>query len=70
MKKIYFITGSQDLYGEETLTQAEKDSKEMADFLSSKLNDIAVVEHTPIVKTAGRSPSKKFLVCIAENASS
>lgn len=55
MKKIYFITGSQDLYGEETLTQAEKDSKEMADFLSGKLSDIAVVEHTPIVKTAAEA---------------
>ena len=52
MKKIYFITGSQDLYGEETLTQAEKDSNEMAGFLSEKLSDIANVCHTPIVKTA------------------
>ena len=52
MKRIYFITGSQDLYGEETLTQAEKDSNEMAGFLSEKLSDIAAVEHTPIVKTA------------------
>ena len=52
MKKIYFITGSQDLYGEETLAQAEKDSNEMAGFLSEKLCDIANVEHTPIVKTA------------------
>lgn len=52
MKRIYFITGSQDLYGEETLAQAEKDSNEMAGFLSEKLCDIAAVEHTPIVKTA------------------
>lgn len=52
MKKIYFITGSQDLYGEETLAQAEKDSNEMAGFLSEKLSDIAAVIHTPIVKTA------------------
>ena len=52
MKKIYFITGSQDLYGEETLTQAEKDSREMVEFLNGKLKDIAAVEHTPIVKTA------------------
>ena len=33
MKKIYFITGSQDLYGEETLKQVAIDSKEMAEFL-------------------------------------
>ena len=55
MKKIYFITGSQDLYGEETLTQAEKDSREMVGFLNEKLDDIAAVEHTPIVKTAAEA---------------
>ena len=55
MKKIYFITGSQDLYGEETLTQAEKDSREMVGFLNGKLDDIAAVEHTPIVKTAAEA---------------
>jgi len=55
MKKIYFITGSQDLYGEETLAQAEKDSKEMTEFLDSKLSDIASVVHTPIVKTAAEA---------------
>lgn len=55
MKKIYFLTGSQDLYGEETLAQAEKDSREMAEFLDSKLADIANVVHTPIVKTAAEA---------------
>ena len=30
MKKLYFITGSQDLYGEATLAQAAADAKEMA----------------------------------------
>ena len=55
MKKIYFLTGSQDLYGEVTLAQAEKDSKEMADFLNGKLCDIAAVEHTPVVKTAAEA---------------
>lgn len=51
MKKIYFLTGSQDLYGEQTLAQAQKDSAEMVQFLNEKLSDIAAVEHTPIVKT-------------------
>lgn len=55
MKKIYFISGSQDLYGEETLARAEKDSNEMAGFLNEKLNDIASVEHTPIVTTAAEA---------------
>lgn len=60
MKKLYFITGSQDLYGEETLAQAEKDSNEMAGFLSEKLSGIASVIHTPIVKTAAEAEN----VCV------
>lgn len=47
--KIYFITGSQKLYGEETLKRASEDSREMADFLNSKLSDIAEVECEQIV---------------------
>ena len=30
MKKLYFITGSQDLYGEETLARVAEDGREMA----------------------------------------
>ena len=43
MKTLYFITGSQDLYGEETLAQAAKDSKEMAAYLNEQLCGIAGV---------------------------
>ncbi len=64
MKKIYFLTGSQDLYGEATLAQAEKDSREMAEFLSGKLSDIAAVGHTPIVKTAAEAEQ----LCIKASA--
>ncbi|MCH5349925.1 MAG: L-arabinose isomerase, partial [Oscillospiraceae bacterium] len=64
MKKIYFITGSQDLYGEETLSQAAKDSNEMAGFLSEKLSDIAAVEHTPLVTTAAEAEK----VCVKATA--
>jgi len=35
MKKIYFLTGSQYLYGEETLNQVAKDSKNIVDFLNT-----------------------------------
>lgn len=52
MNKIYFVTGSQDLYGEETLAQAARDSTKMADFLNEKLSDIAEVIFQPVVKTA------------------
>ena len=34
MKRLYFLIGSQDLYGDETLKQAQKDGFEMASFLS------------------------------------
>ncbi len=39
MKSLYFLTGSQDLYGDETLAQVEKDSREMVAFLADKLKD-------------------------------
>ena len=34
MKKLYFLIGSQDLYGDETLKQAQSDGYEMASFLN------------------------------------
>lgn len=52
MKSLYFITGSQDLYGEETLAQATADSKEMTVFLNEKLGDIAEVKFQPVVTTS------------------
>ena len=48
--KVYFITGSQHLYGEETLLQVAKNSKEMVSFLDSKLSCEIVWRET--VKTA------------------
>lgn len=38
MKKIYFITGAQSLYGEETLRLVANDSKKIAKFLDEKLS--------------------------------
>lgn len=55
MKTLYFITGSQDLYGEETLAQAAADSKEMAAFLSEKLSGIAEVVFQPVVRNSGEA---------------
>ena len=48
--KIYFITGSQHLYGEETLIQVAKNSKEMVDFFNDKLS--CEIVWTDTVKTA------------------
>ena len=50
MKHLYFITGSQDLYGEETLAQVAADSKEMAAFLYGELG-AAKVKYQPTVTT-------------------
>ena len=43
MKKIYFITGSQDLYGEETLKEVAINSKEMTRFLDEKTDGVEIV---------------------------
>ena len=42
MKKLYFITGSQNLYGEETLNRVAVDSREMADYLNRELKNIEI----------------------------
>jgi L-arabinose isomerase len=42
MKKVYFITGSQDLYGEEVLLQVAKDSKVIADYLNDKIDGVEI----------------------------
>lgn len=52
MKKLYFITGSQDLYGEETLRQVGLDSAGMVAFLNEKLGDLAEIIHCPTVRNA------------------
>ncbi len=52
MKTLYFITGSQDLYGEKTLAQAQKNGNEIAAFLNNALNDTVEIKATPIVRCA------------------
>lgn len=66
MKKIYFITGSQDLYGEETLARAAEDSKEMAAFLNEKLCTTVEVVFKPVVTTSAEA----FDVCTQASADS
>ncbi|MGN1136665.1 MAG: L-arabinose isomerase [Oscillospiraceae bacterium] len=55
MKTLYFITGSQDLYGEETLAQAAADSKEMAAYLNEKLGGIVEVIFQPVVRNSAEA---------------
>lgn len=52
MKKLYFIVGSQDLYGEETLKKVRSDSEEMTSFLDRQLQDLVRVELLPMVTDA------------------
>ena len=52
MSKLYFIPGSQDLYGEECLKQVAADCAEIVDFLNSRLKDTITVELLPTVETS------------------
>ncbi|MBQ1880000.1 MAG: L-arabinose isomerase, partial [Lachnospiraceae bacterium] len=52
MSKLYFIPGSQDLYGEECLKQVAADCREMVDFLKDKLKDTVDIELLPTVETS------------------
>ncbi|MCI6938738.1 MAG: L-arabinose isomerase [Succinatimonas hippei] len=49
MEKLYFIVGSQYLYGDECLKQVAKDAQIMTDFLNTKLKDKATIELLPTV---------------------
>lgn len=49
MKKLYFVVGSQDLYGDECLRQVAADAADMASFLNEKLKEIVSVELLPTV---------------------
>ena len=52
MSKVYFVVGSQDLYGEECLRQVAKDSQEMVSFLNGHLASDVKVELLPTVETS------------------
>lgn len=52
MKKVYFIVGSQDLYGRECLDTVASDSTEMVKFLNENLSDVVEIKLLPIVETS------------------
>ena len=52
MKKLYFLIGSQDLYGDETLKQAQHDGYEMASFLNDKLSNTVEILPLPIIRNS------------------
>ena len=49
MNKIYFVVGSQDLYGEECLKQVALDAKNMTAFFNERLQGKVRVELLPTV---------------------
>ncbi len=61
-KQIWFITGSQDLYGDEVLATVAKDSKEMVEFINEK------TEFTVVWKETVRNPEEIYNVMNAANA--
>ena len=64
-KEIWFVTGSQHLYGEETLNQVAKNSQEIAKGLDASKNIPVKIIFKPTVKT----PSEITAICEAANAS-
>lgn len=52
MEKLYFIVGSQDLYGEECLKEVAADAAKMTAFLNEKLADTIRIEQLPTVITS------------------
>jgi len=52
MKKLYFIPGSQDLYGAECLRQVAEDCARMVAFFNEKLGDTVAFELLPTVETS------------------
>ena len=52
MSKLYFIPGSQDLYGKECLTQVAEDCRQMNDFFNEKLGDTVEFVLLPTVETS------------------
>jgi L-arabinose isomerase len=63
--EVWFVTGSQDLYGEETLKQVAAHSQEIA----GSLNDAAVIPVNVVFKPTVKSSEEIYAVCADANAS-
>ncbi len=63
--EVWFVTGSQDLYGEETLKQVAEHSKKIA----ASLNEAAQVPVNVIWKPTVKSPEEIYTVCQDANIS-
>jgi len=63
--EVWFVTGSQHLYGEETLKKVSEHSKEIALFLNNQKQISVTIIFKPTVKT----PEEIYSVCQEANAS-
>src|SRR6478752_4214914 len=64
--EIWFVTGSQHLYGEETLKQVAEHSQKIASFLNEAKNIPVTIVFKPTVK----STEEIYNVCIDANSQS
>ncbi|HEX3024977.1 MAG TPA: L-arabinose isomerase, partial [Chitinophagaceae bacterium] len=62
--EVWFVTGSQDLYGEETLKKVAEHSKVIA----ASLNDSPQIPVRVVFKPTVKSPEEIFAVCQDANA--
>ena len=62
--EVWFVTGSQHLYGEETLRQVAEHSQKIADTFDKAKNIPVQVKFKPVVKT----PEEIYNLCAAANA--
>lgn len=63
--EVWFITGSQDLYGPKVLAQVATNSKEIASFF----NESAQIPVSVVYKSVMRSPDEITNICIEANSS-
>lgn len=61
--EVWFVTGSQHLYGKQTLKQVDADSKTIAGYLNKSAKIPCKVIFKPVVTT----PEKIFKICIDAN---
>lgn len=61
--EVWFVTGSQHLYGPETLKQVDKDSKQIADALEASSSIPCKVVFKPVLKT----PDEITKICVEAN---
>ena len=62
--EVWMITGSQHLYGEETLKQVDEHSKEIAGFL----NDAAEIPVRVVFKPVVKTPEEIYNIIVQANA--